>query len=81
MAYRNVLIGILTGLDENNEPDVEEVMCSFLDELRDANPFDVALAAFEIITRLAAELSTTTGQSRAETLRIIAASIANHPAP
>jgi len=80
-AYRDLLIGILTGIDEIREPDIEEVLFTSLDDLRDANPMDVALGAFEIITNLAAELGEWTGNSRTETLRAIAAQIAHNPIP
>jgi hypothetical protein len=39
-----VLIGILAGLDEQDEPDVQQVLYDLLDELQEADPFDVALA-------------------------------------
>jgi hypothetical protein len=88
MAYRDVLIGLLTGLDdfdwagvETDGPDVEKVLHAFLDDLAEANPFDVALAAFELITRLAADVGQWTGQSRAETLRDLAAAVATNPTP
>ena len=51
-----MLIGILAGLDESDEPAVQEVMYGFLDDLTEANPLDVALGAFELVTRLAADL-------------------------
>jgi hypothetical protein len=76
-----VLIGILAGLDEQDEPDVQEVLYSFLDELQEANPFDVALGAFELLTHLAADLEAWTGQSRTEMLRALAASVATDPIP
>jgi hypothetical protein len=81
MAYRNVLIGILTGLDEQDEPDMQHALYALLDDLHDAPVFDVALGAFEIINRLTAELSVWTGRSAAETLRELAAAIAPNPAP
>jgi hypothetical protein len=80
-AYRDVLIGLLTGLDELDEPDVQEVLYGFLDNLKEGNSFDVALGAFEIINRLAAELSAWTGKSRTETLSDLAVSIAQNPIP
>jgi hypothetical protein len=79
--WRNVLIGILAGLDEHEEPDVQEVLYGFLEELQEADPFDVALAAFELVTRLAGELGGRTGKSRAETLRDLAAAVAGNPIP
>jgi hypothetical protein len=81
MAYRDVLIGILTGIDEHNDPDIEQHLYAFLDELKEANPFDVALGCFELVTRLAAELGQWTGESRTETLRTLAASVATNPIP
>lgn len=79
MAYREVLIGILAGLDEHDEPDVQEAMFSLMDDLRDANPFDVALGAFELINCLTAELAQATGTSPNETLRTLAAAVATRP--
>jgi hypothetical protein len=81
MAYRDVLIGILTGIDEQNDPDIEQLLYTFLDELKEANPFDVALGCFELVTRLAAELGQWTGESRTEILRTLAASVAANPIP
>jgi hypothetical protein len=80
-AYRDVLIGLLAGLDESDEPDVQEVMYGFLDDLTEANPIDVALGAFELVTRLAADLEVFTGKSRTETLRDLAAAVAADPIP
>jgi hypothetical protein len=81
MAYRDVLIGILTGLDEQNDPDIVQLLHAFLDELKEANPFDVALGCFELVTRLAADLGVWTGKSRTETLRDLAAAVATNPIP
>jgi hypothetical protein len=81
VAYRDILIGILTGLDEQDEPAVQEALHGFLDDLHEAPAFDVALGAFEVINRLTAELSVWTGKPRAESLRELAAAIAPNPAP
>jgi hypothetical protein len=68
-------------LDEQDEPDVQKVLYNLLDELQEADPFDVALAGFELVTRLAADLGAWTGQSRAQTLRDLAAAVAGNPIP
>jgi hypothetical protein len=81
MAYRHCLIGILASLDESEEPDIEEALFSMLDDLKDADPFDVALAAFELVTRLATDLGVWTGKSRSETLCDLAAAVATDPIP
>jgi hypothetical protein len=81
LAYRSILLGLLVGLDNDDDPDVQECLYGFLDDLAQANPLDVALGAFELVTRLAADLGTWNGQSRTEILRELAASVATDPIP
>jgi hypothetical protein len=60
---------------------MQHALYALLDDLHEAPAFDVALGAFEIINRLTAELSVSTGKSRTEALRELAASIAPNPIP